>query len=558
MNNISLRTKIRVSLAILALATIGMGLFAIERLAKLEDEIGLFSERYVPRGRIMGTLQQSLAELRATEGGHALSTDPVQMKQMEAQLDVLREQVQAAIAGIDGISMLPDFRLIFLEMQAEYAKFVKAEEGFLRESRTGDPVKSAAAFYSLEEEYQRISKLINRLSEINTTRSAEAAARTSNGVFIGKVVIIALLVFAFALFIAVSFFFDRAVSRAIVRMTALMGRIAGNDFAAQVEGVTRGDEIGGMARALEVFKQNGQQRVALEAAQAKEQAEQHRRVNEMDRLIGHFESVSTSALGTVATAATQLDSTAKSMLSVSTETTRQASASAAAAEQTSGNVQTVATAAEEMNISLQEIAHQVARASEIVNRAVDEAERTNSSIKGLAEASERIGEVINLIADIAGQTNLLALNATIEAARAGDAGKGFAVVAAEVKTLATRTSRATEDIGRQIATMQGATGNAVSAIERIGATIVSINDITTAISAAVEEQSAATNEISRNVTQAAAGTQEVCDNVVRLSASSERTGSAATQLESAAGALSRQSSQLRSEVERFIANIRAA
>ena len=211
-----------------------------------------------------------------------------------------------------------------------------------------------------------------------------------------------------------------------------------------------------------------------------------------------------------------------------------------------------------MTSSLREISRQVSRSTGIAGQAVEQAGRTNGTVRGLAEAAGRIGEVVGLIQSIASQTNLLALNATIEAARAGEAGKGFAVVASEVKTLATQTARATEEISAQIAAMQAVTSGAVADIQGIGGTIGEMNEITTTIAAAVEEQSAATAEISRSVGQAAAGTSEVSGNVVQVTEAAAQTGAAATQVLGASGELARQAERLRAEVERFLSGIRAA
>ena len=229
------------------------------------------------------------------------------------------------------------------------------------------------------------------------------------------------------------------------------------------------------------------------------------RVRELARVAQGFGASMDNVAKTLGVAATDLRSDAKSMAASAEETSRQSTAVAAASEQASTNVQTVATAAEELSASIAEIGRQVARSTSSTNQAVDEADRTNAEIQHLADAAQRIGDVIKLINDIAGQTNLLALNATIEAARAGEAGKGFAVVASEVKSLASQTAKATDEISFKVAEMQTATGQSVSAVRAIGQTISEINQVSTTIASAMEEQGAATQEIARNVQQASAG-----------------------------------------------------
>jgi methyl-accepting chemotaxis protein len=355
-----------------------------------------------------------------------------------------------------------------------------------------------------------------------------------------------------------AFGLTRAIAGAVRSMTQAMEILAKGDTTVDIPARGRGDEIGAMAEAVQIFKDNAIARIELEVAQTAERAAKEQRASMIERLIGGFNQTVTGILRTVASAATELDSTAQSMAAIAEEASRQASASAAAAGQTSANVQAVASAAEEMAGSLEEIAHQVTHSTVIANRAVQEAEQTNGTVQGLAEAAQKIGDVVNLISNIASQTNLLALNATIEAARAGEAGKGFAVVASEVKNLATQTTKATDEISAQIAGMQTATGSAVGAIQGIGGIIREMNDIATTIAAAVEEQAAATGEISRNVTQAATGTREVSSNIGQLTEASGQTGAAAGQVRSAAGELAHQSEMLRTEVERFLVDIQAA
>ena len=295
--------------------------------------------------------------------------------------------------------------------------------------------------------------------------------------------------------------------------------------------------------------------VDARAEQERLQEEKHATMNKM---ADDFQSSVGGIVETVASASTQMQSTARSMSATAEETSCQSTAVAAAAEQASANVQTVASATEELSSSISEIGRQVSQSSQIAARAVKDAKHTDTQIQGLAEAASKIGEVVSIITDIADQTNLLALNATIEAARAGDAGKGFAVVASEVKNLANQTAKATEEIGAQIGSIQSATEDAVSAIQGIGKTIGEIDEIATTIASAVEEQGAATKEIARNVEQAAVGTEDVTTNIGGVNQAANETGAASSQVLSAAGELSEQAESLRTEVEKFLGDIKAA
>ncbi len=348
------------------------------------------------------------------------------------------------------------------------------------------------------------------------------------------------------------------ISRPIARTTDVMSRLATGDTAVAIPGLERGDEIGGMARAMEVFKQNAIDRDRMMAAEEEDRRVKEQRSREVERLVQSFDQSVSGILRTVASAATELEATAQSMLTTADQTKGQAANTAAAAEQASVNVQTVAAATNQLTASITEIGGQVSRSTNIASVAVNEAQQTNERVQGLVAQAQRIGDVVKLITDIASQTNLLALNATIEAARAGEAGKGFAVVASEVKNLANQTAKATDEIASQIASMQEATSGAAAAINGIGDTIGTINEIATIIASAIEEQGSATGEIARNVQEAARGTHLVTTNITEVSDGAAQTGSAATQVRGAAGELSRQSENLRAEVERFLAGIRAA
>jgi len=289
----------------------------------------------------------------------------------------------------------------------------------------------------------------------------------------------------------------------------------------------------------------------------KTEAERQRH-QQIESHIGEFEAASAQALGSAVAATNQLSSTAQSMKVTADQTSHQTTAVAAASEEASTNVQTVAAAAEELTASISEITRQVVEAAKVSNRALADAKRTDITVQGLADSAKKIGKVVELINDIASQTNLLALNATIEAARAGEAGKGFAVVASEVKNLANQTSRATEEIGKQISAMQVVTTDAVTAIRDIASTIAQINEISTAIASAVEEQSTSTNEIARNVQQAALGTREVSSNIDGVSQAASQTGQAATDVFNAAKQLTLATSTLNSNIEGFLNKVKAS
>ena len=350
------------------------------------------------------------------------------------------------------------------------------------------------------------------------------------------------------------------------RTTAPLGRLSGlmvEVANGRLDGATpytgRGDEIGGMARALDIFKANAQERLRLEEERAQDTA----RAAEEKRqatiaLADGFEQSVGSIVAIVSTAATELEAAAQTLNASLEETNSQANTVSAAANQASANVETVATACEELAASVREIGSQVSQSSQVADRAVSNANQTQTTAEGLVAATQKIGEVVNLIQEIAEQTNLLALNATIEAARAGEAGKGFAVVASEVKNLASQTAKATEDITLQIGEVQSVSHRTVDAIKEIATVIGESRDIASSIAAAVEEQGAATDEIARNVQQASAGTQEVSSAIVQVSQAASEGGSAAGQVLESARELSRTAARLRDEMGNFLNRVRAA
>jgi methyl-accepting chemotaxis protein len=350
----------------------------------------------------------------------------------------------------------------------------------------------------------------------------------------------------------------RNILRRIGSLQQSMQRLSKGDLESEIYQSHQSDEIASMADALQVFRQSMIEARTLSADQDKDRIAKAERASRMEARIAEFEATVRAALENLQSSANSMQATAQSMANTADQSSALVNAVASAAEETSVNVQTVSAGTEELSSSIAEISRQVVTSAEIARKAVDEATATDSTVQGLADNASRISVVVDLIQVIASQTNLLALNATIEAARAGEAGRGFAVVASEVKNLASQTAKATEEIRSQIASMQEVTSSAVGAIRKIGQTIGEINNVTTAIAAAVEEQGAATREIARNIQHAAGGTSEVSSNIVGVSTASAEAGAAAGQVLDASAALRREADVLRGEIDAFLTNIRAA
>ena len=351
----------------------------------------------------------------------------------------------------------------------------------------------------------------------------------------------------------------RSILAPLKKLVVAMTVLAGGDRSVEVPARDRKDEIGEMAGAVQVFKDNAIETEGLRERQAEKekQAEEEKRSAQL-MLADELEASVKGVVEKVALAADEMKSNAEGMSATVNQTSEKTTAVAAASEQATQNVQTVAAAAEELSASIQEIRRQATHSTEMSQEAVTKTERTSVTVKTLAESAHKIGEVINLISDIAGKTNLLALNATIEATRAGEAGKGFAVVASEVKSLADQTAKATDEIGSQIGEIQSATNETVDAIESVRGVIGNIGEIATTIAAAVGEQGTATQEIARSAQQAANGTQEVSGNIISVSEGVDKTGQSASQVLFSADDLSQQSAILSEQVEKFLTQIRAA
>ncbi|WP_019645512.1 methyl-accepting chemotaxis protein [Novispirillum itersonii] len=357
--------------------------------------------------------------------------------------------------------------------------------------------------------------------------------------------------------ITAAYLIGRSITRPINAMTGAMRRLAEGDKSTDVPGTDHHDEIGEMAAAVSVFKDNAleMERLERERAEAMEREETERRQILLS-LADDLESHVSGAITAISTSVDGMHETAQVMTATAEDTSRQAHEVARATHETNTNVEIVASAAEELSASIHEISEQVARSASIANQAVEEARRANEQVEGLLAATDHIGEVVRMITAISEQTNLLALNATIEAARAGDAGKGFAVVANEVKTLASQTDRATEEISQQITSVQSATRDAVKVIQRIARVIDRMNEIAAAISSAVEEQGAATLEIARNTQQAAAGTQSVSSTIGEVTLAAQQTGTQAEAVLTSADALKAQAASLSRAVSNFLDQVR--
>lgn len=562
LNNLKIVWKVALIVAVMGCAMIGVAAFGARQLAATVDgfdELAAAQSSALNLARAQRRAETYHAALyailtEATEAGNAKRLKTANQNRNEipqfldaaerddpsraSELKSLGDQLKAAFVGCDPV--LQDG-----SQESSTEENAKAAE---RAHKACDPLIDAA-LDRIAQFTTETGKVVAKRKEA-IDRDARSAIWTVIGVSAGGLIV----GIAIALFIGL-----KAMSQPIARLKLAMEGLARNDLKTEVPEKDRRDEVGEMARTVEVFKTNGLEVERLKTAQVeveRQAAEQRKR--DMVNLADGFERAVGEIIETVGSASTELEASSSTLATTAQRAQELTSVVAVASGEATGNVQSVATATEELSSSVNEISRQVQESARMAGEAVTQARTTTERVSELSVAATRIGDVVELINTIAGQTNLLALNATIEAARAGEAGRGFAVVASEVKTLAEQTAKATGEISQQISGIQTATQESVNAIRDISATIERLSEVSSTIAAAVEEQGAATQEISRNVQQAARGTQQVSSNITDVQRGAAETGSASSQVLSTAKMLATDSNRLKDEVGKFLRTVRAA
>lgn len=560
LSDIKIGTKILAIIAAFGLSSIGMTLWQNANRAEAEKTYRDFINSTDAAMLSGARMNQNVFAISGAINGLAFQTCPSKACEIfEDQIKTADERFHQRYEAL--IKLAPQYKSDFEPLKDRFVALSDdIRNKYVGLALTNDQAALAAGLTTQAEVVDKLTSdirnAIDAKQKENDTQLKALVEKTQAQSTMGLIisVTIVLLVTAFAAFIAFS-----DIVRSIRRITDQMAQVSKGALDLKIDGQTRGDEIGTMAQTLEVFRQGlmDAETLRAEAEVIKKRAEEDRR-RAMLKLADDFEASVGQVVAMVSAAATEMQASASQLTATAQETAAQSIAVSSAAEEAGTNVTSVASAAEEMGASVGEIGRQVASSAETSRAAVSQADAAGEVVNELSEVANSINGIVDLIAGLAGQTNLLALNATIESARAGEAGKGFAVVASEVKALAGQTAKATTDISERISQIQESTSKAAMAFRTITSTIQNIDTTNAMISAAVEQQSAATREIIQAVNQASLGTQEVTINITGVARASEQTGDAAAQVLSSSGELAQQAERLRHEMDHFLATVRAA
>ena len=561
--SMTISAKVSTAFALLFLTTVAMGVSGLVQLAQVNGHAAAIRDNWLPSTVKLGVLESALKEYRLRESRIVISFMEAGGKTVAADRErfaAARQMVQAALSdyeplitpGTDNDRLMREFKSVWGQMEVTAARVI--------ETGLGGDMAAMLVVYRGDDRanFDRATATLVKDVQFTSGQGVAAATAAQSAYETARVLTIGALGVCGALCAGAGLLIGRSVVRPLRDTVGAVERLAAGDLDVDVGSVSRGDEIGMLARSLDVFKRNAAEARRLAAEQDADRAAQAARASRIEVSVRGFEGKVASMVGMLASGATELEATARVMSETAGRANDQAGVVARASENASANVQTAAAAAEELSSSIAEISRQVTKSASIAEQALAEAKRTDTIVQALSDGADRIGQVVGLIHSIAGQTNLLALNATIEAARAGDAGKGFAVVASEVKNLATQTARATEEIGGQIGQIQAATKEAVDAIRGIAVIIGEASTIATSIASAVEEQGVATSEIARTVHDTARAAMEVTSNIGGVRDAASDTGAAANEVLGAAGNVSVQAEKLSSEVTMFVSEVRAA
>lgn len=559
MKNLKISHKIAVllsALVILNAAVIGKLILSMNTV-NLQSTI--ITENWLPSIKLLGNINTATSDFRIAQMQHVGTTEDAIMQEAEKALASVETVISRDMAAYEKLISSEEERQIWNHFVKLWGIYLQEHKTFLDLSRGNlNTEASSLLLGNMKTAFDEASNALLKAIDINDKGAADASAE-GDRVFaheklLGMIALGISMVFSIGIVVALT----RNIVSPVQGLKNYMGILQAGDYDQEVPMTNRRDEIGEMAASIQSFKESLIQNRVMEEHQKQETQRKLERQQRVDKLVMEFDQAASSAVSSVAAAATELSQTAIDMTNVATRTNQQAIGVAAASNQTSGTVQSVAAAVEEMSASVKEISTQVSKSAGIVREASGEAKMATSTAEEMLAAARSIGSVAAIIEGIAGQINLLALNATIESARAGDAGKGFAVVASEVKNLAGQTTKATEDIRKQLEEVQKMSENVAEALLKLGNSVEKLDEVSSGISSAVEEQTAVTQEITNNMNVAASGVEQINNNIGGIQQSTENTSAATQQILAASGMLSQQAEDLKAKVRTFLDAIKAA
>jgi methyl-accepting chemotaxis protein len=558
LKNLDIKMRLAAAFTLLVAVIAAQGGLAIHSASRIHQATVDIQTIWLPSVKELARLRYLGVRHRAIASRHFLLESDAAKAEVDGRLATIVAEIGETKTRYVKLLYDDKERALFQAAEAKLDEYLATIDRAVVESRAHHMQEAIRLYAEVASPISvKAEAALEKVIAFNAAGAANAE-EMANGVFDESKVLVSGSVAIAVLFACLAgWLLMRTIARPIIKMTAAMTKLADHDLAVAIPAVGQKDEIGHMANAVQVFRDNMIKADKISAEQTRDRAVRDQRAQLIEDLTGSFDRDVGLVVAGLSSASTELQSSATSMATTAEETSRRTVAVAAAAEKTSANVQTVAAATEQLNASISEIGQQVQRSADVAKTAVVQAVQTDQTMQHLRGAAEKVGTIVKLINDIASQTNLLALNATIEAARAGEAGRGFAVVASEVKSLATQTARATDEIAGCITAIQTETNNALASISAITITIGSISEAATTMSAAVEQQTSATIEIVRNVQEAANRTQEVANNIVGVSQAAAETGHAASQVLAASSEVAQHSTALQDNVTQFLTQVRA-